>query len=176
MFGVISHASCHEPRQGLDIALLTSTIWIAFWASSLRVPELVGWRKVVFTTLGAAYDLLLVTLIFVFIAVPLAAVFGVYDCYGPRAKVSELVLGASLHRVEINERYASQKTLRDIGKGIDFPAQGRVITGFITADGVIVAVGADPVAVVMLTPTATGTELTWKCMVVPENIAPKSCL
>ncbi len=172
---LLSNESCYESQHALVTALLTSTIWLTAWVSSLRFSEIRGWRKVAFTGLGAAYDLLLVFLIFVVVCVPIIVFSGTGHCYGPRAKVTELVLWASQHRAEINERYASQKTLRDVGKGIEFPLQGRVIGGFITADGVIITVGEDPAAVVMLTPTATGTELAWKCMVLPKKIAPVYC-
>ncbi len=171
-FGV---QSCSEWGRQVDLVLLTSTVWIALWASSVRKPGAGGWRRVADVALGATYDLLLMFLIFFIASVAISLIAGTTNCYGPRAKVSELILHTVEPRGAIDERFAAQKTLRDVGKGLTINVDGRTKAGFVTLDGVIVAVGDDPAAVVTLAPTIVGDKLVWKCVLLPSKYAPGYC-
>jgi hypothetical protein len=121
----------------------------------------------------AVYDLFSLSVLVVLASIPLSAFQ--HECYSSRAKVSEVILAASSYRTQINERFESQKTLDNIGSGIHVELSGRVRSGMVAPDGVIVLASEDPVAVVFLTPHVEQGKLIWKCSGVPKSVLPMSC-
>jgi len=148
---------------------------VAAWATHLRVGTAHGWREVVAIVFGAIYDFFLLLLTVLLISIPTALFQPAYQCYTARAKVGELILGASPYRMGINERFAIQKTLQGIGNGLKVEKKGKIKGGFITSDGDIVLVSDDPLAVVLIRPTPSKGELEWTCLGYPSQSMPGSC-
>ena len=108
--------------------------------------------------------MIVVAIIGILAAVALPA----YQDYTIRAKVSELVLAASGFKTSIAEKAQTDNTLTSSGAGLTVSFTGKVTSGSVTTDGVIV-IGGDattlgtPVSVT-LTPTLQGDgKVTWAC-------------
>jgi len=166
---------CRETPLYPEVVLATATICITFWANHVRSDPTTGLRSVGRIIGFAIYDLIsLAGLVFV-LAIPLAIVIPHYDCYTPRAKVSEVILAASPIRNEINERFTHNRTLRDVGVGLQVTPSKRVAGGFVTTDGIIVLMSEDPPAVVVIQPQSVEGQITWKCRGSPLKIMPTLC-
>lgn len=119
--------------------------------------------------LGGVYDLALLAVISLVVALPIALIMPAYQCYGDRHKVSELMISLSSLKVEIAERIELNQSVHDVGLGLGVAVEGRVKGGVVLKDGVIVAGGDDPPVVVILQPTITAGKVEWKCMGFPER-------
>jgi type IV pilus assembly protein PilA len=105
-----------------------------------------------------------------------------YQDYTIRAKVSELVLGASAQRTAVTEKYQSDQIAASSGVGLTITAAGKITAGTVADNGVITILG-DSTAVsvgtavtVTLTPvTNAAGSLSWSCTGTPTRFMPGSC-
>ena len=166
---------CKEGPYYFEASLAAGTVCIAFWIADLREGVLIGWARIPRVLTLAFYDLCALLLVVVLAAVPIAVVLPTYQCYTPRAKVSEIVLYGSSFRQAITERAEKQHSLKDTGRGLTVNPKGRVSGGYVSSDGVIVVTSDDPFAIVVLRPTMENTSVKWSCSGFPLKWMPGSC-
>ena len=166
---------CNEPPHYFETILVTSTICISLWVSHLRAAPILNWRDGAKVIGGAIYDLVLFSLLWVVVGIPIAIFMPTYQCYTPRAKVSELILSASSIRAEIDKRVAQTQSLSGIGAGLHVELSRRTKGGFVTNDGVIIVASDDPPAVVIFQPTYFEGKVTWTCSGLPTKHMPVMC-
>lgn len=107
--------------------------------------------------------MIVVAIIGILAAVALPA----YLDYTVRSKVSELLLQASAHKMQVAEKVNIDSTLANAGVGLTVVPSGKITSGSVTADGII-TVGGDgttlgTVVTVVLTPSIAGGRLIWAC-------------
>jgi type IV pilus assembly protein PilA len=107
--------------------------------------------------------MIVVAIIGILAAVALPA----YLDYTVRAKVSELLLQVSAHKMQVAEKVNIDSTLANAGVGLTVVPSGKITSGSVTADGII-TVGGDgttlgTVVTVILTPSIAGGRLIWAC-------------
>jgi type IV pilus assembly protein PilA len=114
--------------------------------------------------------MIVVAIIGILAAVALPA----YQDYTIRAKVSELVLGASGFKTTIAEKAQTDANIASAGKGLTVTTAGKISGGSVTDAGVITilgnkaTVGAD--ITVILTPTMLSDgKLLWTCKTSSAN-------
>ncbi len=112
--------------------------------------------------------MIVVAIIGILAAVALPA----YQDYTIRAKVSELVVGASSYKVQVSEGVANQGTSASWGVGITVVTGGKITAGnVITAGGVITLAGTaatlGTAVTLTFTPSQTGAgaPVVWTCSV-----------
>ena len=108
--------------------------------------------------------MIVVAIIGILAAVALPA----YQDYTILAKVSELVLAASGHKTSIAEKAQTDNTLTSSGAGLTVEFTGKVTSGSVTTDGVIVVGGnaatlGTPVTVTLSPTLNTDGKVTWAC-------------
>jgi type IV pilus assembly protein PilA len=166
---------CRESPLYLETSFATITVCVALWVNHLRFTGIGGFRSVGNILAGAAYDLALLALWIIVVALPISLLTPTYQCYTNRAKVSELVLAGSVLRNEIGQRAMQNKTMSNSGAGIVVPIEGRTKGGVVTVDGTIVVAGDDPPAVIIFTPSLIDGKIEWKCRGFPARVVPMSC-
>jgi len=105
-----------------------------------------------------------------------------YQDYTVRAKVSELIVGASAARTCVTESYqANNATYTGVDSGCSVAPTGKISSATVSAtDGKITLTGATSTVgqavTVTLTPTSTTAgSLTWSCTGTPTKYMPGSC-
>ena len=166
---------CNEPPYYFEVILATSTICISLWVSHLRVAPLDSFGDGVKIIAGAIYDLILFVLLWVLIGLPIAVVMPTYQCYTPRAKVSEVIVSAYSIREQIESRAMQAQSLNGAGVGLHVELNHRTKSEFVTNDGIIIVASDDPPAVVILQPAIVEGKIKWKCSGFPATIMPASC-
>jgi len=121
--------------------------------------------------------MIVVAIIGILAAVALPA----YQDYTIRAKVSELVLGASAFKTSVSEKAQVDFTLVSSGVGLTVVTAGKVTSGTVTNTGSITIAGS-PTSVgtavtIVLTPTiiAGSGQVTWTCAGTPAKFVPANC-
>lgn len=163
---------CNVSPYSLDGVLAATTVCIAAWCAHLRSDRGDGARSLARAIPATMLDLLKMALVVITVS---AIAFPTYQCATERTKIAELIIVAASYRNQINERYARTHEARDLGANLNFQPSGRATQGLITADGSIVLLADEPPAVLMLTPHASGTALTWQCRGVPARFMPAEC-
>ena len=106
-----------------------------------------------------------------------------YQDYRIRARVSELILGASGLRTAISENVQGAASVAGSGTGLALATGGKITGGGVTSNGVVTVEGSavsssvGTVVTVTLTPVydaGTGSA-NWSCSVNPARYAPSSC-
>ena len=113
--------------------------------------------------------MIVVAIIGILAAVALPA----YQDYTIRAKVSELVLGASGFKTTVAEKAQTDASLSQAGLGLTICVSGKILGGSVTDDGIIMvaggkgatsAVSVGTAVTVTLTPSfQSDGKLTWTC-------------
>jgi len=105
-----------------------------------------------------------------------------YQDYTVRAKVSEIIVGASAARTCVTESYqANNATYTGVDSGCSVAPTGKIDSATVSAtDGKITLTGAvstvGQAVTVTLTPTSTSSgSLTWSCTGTPTKYMPGSC-
>ena len=122
--------------------------------------------------------MIVVAIIGILAAVALPA----YQDYTIRAKVSELILGASSARTAVTEAAQNLNTLASSGTGITIQSAGKIgqaavdVNGTIYLSGDTTMVGTSNITVT-LTPSwnATANTVLWSCDVNPIKYGPSTC-
>lgn len=167
--------ACNRAPYYLETVLATLTVCAALWSRHLReapVANLFGTLRVVW---GGVYDLALLVVISLVVALPIALVMPAYQCYGDRQKVMELIMSLSPLKLEIARRIELNQSVRNAGQGLEVAVEGRVKGGVVLKDGVIVSGGDDPPVVVIFQPSISAGTVGWRCMGFPERYLPAAC-
>lgn len=166
---------CSDATYYLEVVLATATLTIVLWENEIRAVRLGAELKNQTRGLLAIFaDLLLIA--------SLSALFSYtgrltvsYTCYDTRAMASEVVSYAEAQRAQIEQQAASRKSLKDVTTGIRLPPAGKITAGYITRDGTIVAISADPPAMIVLLPVMADGAISWTCMGTPSKHVPERC-
>lgn len=170
---LLSFDGCSSAPAYLATAYVAGTVCVVLWANHLAMAP-VNRIKDAFRLLAIAlYDLFSLFALVILAFIPFSLLQ--HECYTSRAKVSELILATANYRSQISDRFESQKTLSNIGMGLQVELSRRVRSGIVTTDGTIVLASEDPLAVVLVSPQIEAGKLIWKCSGVPRSVMPKSC-
>ena len=122
--------------------------------------------------------MIVVAIIGILAAVALPA----YQDYTIRAKVSELILGASSARTAVTEAAQNLNTLTNAGTGITIQSAGKIGQATVTVDGVVSLSGNSAMVgtsgiTVTLAPSwnSTANTVLWSCDVAPTKYGPSTC-
>jgi type IV pilus assembly protein PilA len=122
--------------------------------------------------------MIVVAIIGILAAVALPA----YQDYTIRAKVSELILGASSARTAVTEAAQNLNTMASSGTGITIQSAGKIGEAMVDVNGTIFLSGNSGMVgtsgiTVTLTPSWNGTANTvlWSCDVAPTKYGPSTC-
>jgi type IV pilus assembly protein PilA len=166
---------CREGPWYPELSWVLLTSAAVLWANHLAEAPVSAFKQIGRVLLGSCRDALLMVLWFVLAAIPLAIVTPTYQCYTPRAKVSEVVLAASTLRSQVEENARARGTLDGSGQGLMFSPSGRTVAGFVAGGGEIIAIGDDPPVVIVLSPKSVESSIKWECRGYPPKIVPMSC-
>jgi type IV pilus assembly protein PilA len=121
--------------------------------------------------------MIVVAIIGILAAVALPA----YQDYTIRAKVSELMLAASGFRTAVTEKFQTDGTLGSAGSGLTVTVAGKISSGAVNDNGLIVIGGSaaststGTIVTITLTPTNSSGTVTWACTGAPTKYMPSSC-
>ena len=107
--------------------------------------------------------MIVVAIIGILAAVALPA----YQDYTIRARVSELVLGASGFKTSVAEKATSDNSITSAGLGLTVTTGGKITSGSVT-DGGLISIGGSATSVgtivtIVLTPQLTAGRVLWTC-------------
>lgn len=168
-------SQCRTDPRYFEVVLLTVTIGIAFWAADLRKDALNTWPRAGRVLAIAVYDLCSFFLLFVLFGIPAAILTPHYTCYTDRAKMSEVILYASITRETVSGRAERAKSLENSGLGLTIEPNKRVTAGAVSKDGTIFVSSEDPPGFVVLRPRMENGSVKWYCGGVPVKYMPGSC-
>ena len=167
-----------EPVTNLGrwlIFLFSTALMILFWEA--HIGQHAGWVRSV--SLRVLVNLLFSLFFAGIVFFVLRSLEVEHGMYGPRVRVSELVLYAGSAKTSISEQFQTGVPLAKAGEGIDIPAKGMVTFARVSPDGRILVYGKNPGAVIIMTPSAQGDvgyqKLIWTCWGEPAKYMPASC-
>lgn len=134
-------------------------------------------------TMQKGFTLIELMIVVAIIGILAAIALPAYQDYTIRAKVSELILGASNQRTAITEKAQIDNGTSASGVGLTMVAVGKITGGSVSDGGLITVAGSGAatsvgtVVTIVMTPTwqPTGNTVTWSCTGTPPRFVPASC-
>jgi len=126
------------------------------------------------------FTLIELMIVIAIIGILAAVALPAYQDYTTRAKVSELLLGASAIKTSVSEKASIDSTVASSGNGLTVTVVGKIASGSVSSAGIIkvegTATSVGTAVTITLTPTigAGGTVL-WSCTGTPQNVVPSEC-
>src|SRR2546423_2592857 len=132
--------------------------------------------------LQKGFTLIELMIVVAIIGILAAVALPAYQDYTIRAKVSELILGASSARTAVTESAQNLNTLTNAGLGITIQSAGKIGQATVSTDGIVslsansVMVGTSGISVT-LTPSwnSVANTVLWSCDVAPVKYGPSTC-
>lgn len=162
---------CRDWAPLLVAGLLGFTLASVLWANQVTVGRLDNVRALGALLVGVVAD---GALLLLFLG-PMLLVLPMYGCYSDRAIASEIVNMVASTRLAITEQIRKSGSISGSGVDVAIGPERRLVYGFVTEDGTIVAVGEDPAVVFFLAPRLEEGEVQWSCVGFPTEIVPSTC-
>jgi type IV pilus assembly protein PilA len=139
-------------------------------------------REINVNKLQKGFTLIELMIVVAIIGILAAVALPAYQDYTIRAKVSELILGASSARTAVTESAQNLNQLGSSGLGITIQSAGKIGEAIVSQDGVVFLSGNPGMVgtsgiTVTLTPSwnSVANTVLWSCEVTPTKYGPSTC-